>query len=77
MAPAERDALGSLVMKSGYHVGTPLMTSPPVWLASLVYRALLDSILQRGSTKAYDHGARYMAHLERLEPANGPPPSKN
>jgi hypothetical protein len=35
--------------------------------ASLVCRALLDSILERGSTKAYDHGARYMANLQRLE----------
>ncbi len=34
--------------------------------ASLVYRALLDSILARGYTKAYRHGARYLAVLDRL-----------
>ena len=34
--------------------------------ASLVYRALLDSILARGFTKAYDYGASYLATLERL-----------
>lgn len=34
--------------------------------ASLVYRALLDSILARGYTKAYRHGARYLAALGML-----------
>lgn len=34
--------------------------------AILVYRALLDSILARGFTKAYGYGAGYLATLERL-----------
>ncbi len=34
--------------------------------ASLVYRALLDSILARGYSKAYGHGVRYLAALDRL-----------
>ena len=31
-----------------------------------MFRALLDSILARGYTRAYGHGARYLAALERL-----------
>ncbi len=35
--------------------------------ASAVYRALLESILQRGYSKAYDHGAHYFKTLEMLK----------
>ncbi len=34
--------------------------------ASLVYRALLDSILARGLSRYYHHGARYLARLDAL-----------
>ncbi|HBG04514.1 MAG TPA: hypothetical protein DDY22_02915 [Geobacter sp.] len=37
--------------------------------ASVVYRALLDSILRRGHTKSYPHGVRYLRKLERLAQA--------
>ena len=35
--------------------------------ATVVYRALLDSILRRGQSKTYPHGVRYLNKLERLE----------
>ncbi len=34
--------------------------------ASIIYRALLDSILRRAQSKAYDHGARYLKTLDRF-----------
>ncbi|HPX61067.1 MAG TPA: hypothetical protein PLN25_04775 [Deltaproteobacteria bacterium] len=34
--------------------------------ASLIYRALLDSILRRAQTKTYPHGVRYLKKLDRL-----------
>lgn len=34
--------------------------------ASLIYRCLLDSILERGYTKAYRYGARYLKKLDKL-----------
>lgn len=34
--------------------------------ATVVYRALLDSILRRGRTKTYPHAVRYLKKLERL-----------
>jgi len=34
--------------------------------ASLIYRCLLVSILERGYTKAYPHGIRYLKKLDRL-----------
>jgi hypothetical protein len=37
--------------------------------ATVVYRALLDSILERGQTKAYSHGSRYLRKLDRLAEA--------
>ncbi len=37
--------------------------------ATVVYRALLDSILKRGQTKAYSHGSRYLRKLDRLAEA--------
>jgi len=33
---------------------------------SLIYRSLLDSILNRGYTKAYPHGVRYLKKLDKL-----------
>ncbi|MBA3029324.1 MAG: hypothetical protein FP816_11015 [Desulfobacteraceae bacterium] len=34
--------------------------------ASLIYRSLLNSILERGYTKAYPHGIRYLKKLDKL-----------
>ena len=38
-------------------------------VASLLYRALLDSILGRGRSKAYSHGVRYLESLDSLAEA--------
>lgn len=35
-------------------------------VASLIYRSLLGSILERGYTKAYPHGIRYLKKLDEL-----------
>ncbi len=37
--------------------------------ASVIYRALIDSILRRAQSKAYAHGARYLKRLDRLAKA--------
>ncbi len=37
--------------------------------ASMLYRALLDSILRRGQTKTYTHGVRYLRKLDALAPS--------
>ncbi len=34
--------------------------------ARVIYRALLDSILNRGRSPAYQHGVRYLRHLDQL-----------
>lgn len=34
--------------------------------ASLLYRALIDSIMRRAQTKTYSHGVRYLKKLDRL-----------
>lgn len=34
--------------------------------ASVIYRALLESILARGQSRAYDHGASYLKKLDRM-----------
>ena len=35
-------------------------------VTSLIYRSLLISILERGYTKAYPHGIRYLKNLDKL-----------
>lgn len=37
--------------------------------ASIIYRALLDSILRRAQSKAYYHGVSYLKKLDTLAPA--------
>ena len=37
--------------------------------ATIVYRALLDSILRRARTKTYPHGVRYLKKLDKLAPS--------
>jgi len=34
--------------------------------ASIIYRSLLSSVLERGYTKAYPHGIRYLKKLDKL-----------
>ena len=36
--------------------------------ASVLYRALLESILRRANTKYYTHGVRYLKKLDALAP---------
>lgn len=43
-----------------------LSTHGQTLAASLVYRALLDSILERAQSKAYPHGVGYLSELDRL-----------
>jgi hypothetical protein len=40
--------------------------------AVILYRALIDSILNRGQSPAYGHAARYYAALQALEPREDP-----
>ena len=47
--------LAGAMEKEGHHL-----------CASLLYRALLDSILQRAQSKAYPHGVRYLKKLDLL-----------
>jgi hypothetical protein len=46
--------------------------------ATILYRRLLDGILEAGRSAAYPHGARYLSELDdladRLEPAAIDPP---
>lgn len=43
------------------------MESESRWLVtSLIYRSLLTAILERGYTKAYSHGVRYLKKLDQL-----------
>ncbi|WP_342347859.1 DUF6880 family protein [uncultured Nitrospira sp.] len=37
--------------------------------ATILYRALLDSILRRARTKTYPHGVRYLKKLDKLAPS--------
>ena len=37
--------------------------------AALIYRSLLISVLERGYTKAYPHGVRYLKKLDKLATA--------
>jgi hypothetical protein len=35
-------------------------------VATVLYRALLDSILESGNTRAYSHGVRYLKKLDKM-----------
>lgn len=46
---------------------TEAMEAACRWLCtSIIFRALLDSILRRGQTKTYSHGVRYLKQLDRI-----------
>ena len=69
---AEEYLLGRADQLDGNHYGSLLslvevMESENRHLAaSLIYRSLLMSILERGYTKAYPHGIRYLNKLDKL-----------
>jgi len=69
---AEAYLLGRAIQLDGNHYGSLLplaeaMESESRHLsASLIYRSLLISILERGYTKAYPHGVRYLKKLDKL-----------
>lgn len=39
------------------------------FVATLIYRSLLDSLLERGYAKAYHHGAQYLKRMDQIAPA--------
>jgi hypothetical protein len=69
---AEEYLLGLADQLNGDHYGSLLSLAEVMesenrgLAASLVYRSLLVSILERGYTKAYPHGIRYLKKLDRL-----------
>jgi hypothetical protein len=72
MDEAEKYILGLADQLDGNHYGSLLslaktMESESRHLVSiLIYRSLLISILERGYTKAYPHGIRYLKKLDKL-----------
>jgi hypothetical protein len=69
---AEQYLLGLADQLDGNHYGSLLSLAEAMeaenrnLAASLMYRSLLISILERGYTKAYPHGIRYLKKLDRL-----------
>ncbi len=72
MNEAERYVLDRSDQINGdhYHWLVPMaedMAASAKWLgATILYRALLDSILRRAKTKTYPHGAKYLHKLQRI-----------
>ncbi|MEI6214977.1 MAG: DUF6880 family protein [Desulfuromonadales bacterium] len=48
------------------HLVEAMEKSGRLLCASVIYRALLDSILRRAQTKTYPHGVRYLKKLDKL-----------
>ncbi len=71
---AEQYLLGLADQLNGDHYGSLLSLAEAMetesrnLAASLMYRGLLVSILERGYTKAYPHGIHYLKKLDRLSP---------
>jgi hypothetical protein len=69
---AEKYLLNRADQLDGKHYGTLLSLAEAMesenrhLVASLIYRSLLISILERGYTKAYPHGIRYLKKLDKL-----------
>ena len=67
--------LGRAEQLDGDHYGSLLSLAKAMesesrnLVASLMYRSLLISILERGYTKAYPHGIRYLMKLDKLAEA--------
>ena len=75
MDEAEAYLLGRADQLDGNHYGSLLSLAKAMesgnrhLVASLIYRSLLISILERGYTKAYPHGVRYLKKLDKLSAA--------
>ena len=69
---AEEYLLGRADQLDGNHYGSLLSLAKAMesenrhLVTSLIYRSLLISILERGYTKAYPHGIRYLKKLDKL-----------
>ena len=69
---AEEYLLGRANQLDGNHYGSLLSLAEAMetenrhLVTSLIYRSLLISILERGYTKAYPHGIRYLKKLDKL-----------
>ncbi|MCB2216996.1 MAG: hypothetical protein KQH59_13080 [Desulfobulbaceae bacterium] len=69
---AEEYLLGRAEQLDGNHYGSLLSLAEAMeaenrhLVTSLIYRSLLISILERGYTKAYPHGIRYLKKLDKL-----------
>ncbi|MDD4273141.1 MAG: hypothetical protein PHG14_05370 [Desulfobacter postgatei] len=69
---AELYLLGRAEQLDGKHYGSLLSLAEAMevedrhLVTSLIYRSLLISILERGYTKAYPHGIRYLKKLDKL-----------
>jgi hypothetical protein len=69
---AEKYILGRAEQLDGDHYGSLLSLAETMeaenrhLVTSLIYRSLLISILERGHTKAYPHGIRYLKKLDKL-----------
>ncbi len=69
---AENYLLKSAEQLDGNHYGSLLSLAEAMeaenryLVTSLIYRSLLISILERGYTKAYPHGSRYLKKLDKL-----------
>ncbi|MFQ5356506.1 MAG: tetratricopeptide repeat protein, partial [Mariprofundaceae bacterium] len=69
---AEEYLLGLADQLNGDHYGSLLSLAEAMeaenryFITSLMYRSLLISILERGYTKAYPHGIRYLKKLDKL-----------
>lgn len=69
---AEAYLLGRADQLDGNHYGSLLSVAEAMdaenrhLVTSLIYRSLLVSILERGYTKAYPHGIRYLKKLDKL-----------
>jgi len=72
MDEAEAYLLGRADQLDGKHYGSLLSLAETMeaesrhLAASLIFRSLLISILERGYTKAYPHGVRYLKKLDKL-----------
>ena len=72
---AEEYLLGRAYQLDGNHYGSLLSLAEAMeaedrhLVTSMMYRSLLISIMERGYTKAYPHGVRYLKKLEKLAAA--------
>lgn len=60
---------GFSVRSAAFLVGAGREEHGESMVASVIYRALLNSILERGLGKTYDHGVRYLRRLDELAEA--------